>query len=113
MIAGADWKRFRPRLLVIEATKPWSSELNCADWEPHLLNEGYLFTYFDGLNRYYLRREDEDLAGQFSVPVNVLDEFVPHGELILRQQMEALRDELRRPRPAVTFTTPPATAQRD
>ena len=106
--AGADWKRFRPRLLVIEATKPWSSELNCADWEPQLLNEDYVFAYFDGINRYYLRREDAALAGQFSVPVNILDEFIPHGELLQRQQLETLRGELQRLRPGFTFTTPPA-----
>jgi FkbM family methyltransferase len=103
IIAGADWQRFRPRLLVIEATKPWSSELNCAGWEPQLLGQDYLFAYFDGINRYYLRREDEALAEQFSVPVNVLDAYIPHAELQLRQQLKALEDAIHRKPPGITL----------
>lgn len=96
IIAGADWRRFRPRLLVIEATKPWSSELNCAEWEPSLLSQDYLFACFDGINRYYLRREDETLAEQLSVPVNILDAYIPHGEFLLHQQLQAHREALQR-----------------
>ena len=106
VIAGADWQRFRPRLLVIEATKPWSSELNCAEWEPGLLSHGYSLQHFDGINRYYLRREDETLAGQLSVPVNALDFFIPHAELLLRQELAAQREELRRNRGGITLSPP-------
>ena len=102
VIAGADWQRFRPRLLVIEATKPWSSELNCAEWEPFLLSQGYSMHHFDGINRYYLRREDEALAGQLSVPVNVLDFFVSHQQLQLQQELAAHQAELQRLRAGVT-----------
>lgn len=108
VIAGADWQRFRPRLLVIEATKPWSSELTCGVWEPFLLCQDYVFVCFDGINRYYLRREDESLAAQLSVPVNVLDSFVTHGELLLRHQLEIHREELARLPQATTFTLSPA-----
>ena len=96
VIAGADWQRFRPRLLVIEATRPWTSELNCAEWEPFLLSQGYSMQHFDGINRYYLRREDEALAGQLSVPVNVLDRFVPRQEFQLQQDLAAHQQELQR-----------------
>ena len=102
IIAGADWQRFRPRLLVIEATKPWTSELNCAEWEPYLLSQGYSMAYFDGINRYYLRHEDEALAGQLSVPVNVLDCFVTHRELQLQQDLAAHQAELQRLRAGAT-----------
>ena len=106
VIVGADWQRFRPRLLVIEATKPWSSELNCAEWEPGLLSHGYSLQHFDGINRYYLRREDEALADQLSVPVNALDFFIPHAELQLRQELAAQREELRRQRGSITLSPP-------
>ena len=96
VIAGADWQRFRPRLLVIESTKPNSSELNCGAWEPELLLQGYSFQYFDGINRYYLRQEDAGLAAQLSAPVNVLDFCIPHRELLLRQELSACRQELQR-----------------
>ena len=96
VIKGADWMRFRPRLVVIEATKPWSSELNCENWEPYLLSQGYIFCHFDGINRYYLRREDADLAGQLSVPVNVLDSYITYPELRVRQQNAEQQSEIQR-----------------
>lgn len=96
VIAGADWRRFRPRLLVIEATKPWSSEPNCEAWEPYLLAQGYLFQCCDGINRYYLREEDAGLAAQLSVPVNVLDMYVTHREYRLTWELEAHRQEIQR-----------------
>lgn len=91
VVAGGDWRQFRPRLVVIEATKPWSSELNCAEWEPALLAHDYLFQHFDGINRYYLRREDEALAPQLSVPVNVLDFCVTHRELQMKEELQRWR----------------------
>ncbi len=94
VIEGADWNRFRPRLLVIEATKPMTSEPNCETWEPRLLSHGYVLQCFDGINRYYLRREDEALAPQLSVPVNILDLCVPFRETELQHKLAAQREEL-------------------
>jgi FkbM family methyltransferase len=96
ILAGADWQRFRPRLLVIEATRPWTSEAICGDWEPALLSQGYALRACDGINRYYLRREDDALAEQLSMPVNVLDSYVSIRELQLRQQNAALQTEIQR-----------------
>lgn len=95
ILSGADWQRFRPRLLVIEATRPWTSELSCGEWEPALLASGYLLCAFDGINRYYLRTEDRALAPQLSVPVNVLDSYIVHRELDLQREVEALAGEVR------------------
>lgn len=52
VIRGADWERYRPRFLCIEATRP-SSNIPAWDWEPLLLTAGYRFLEFDGLNRFY------------------------------------------------------------
>ncbi len=47
-----------------------------AAWEPYLLNAGYRFGLFDGLNRFYCREEDADLLmPRLSAPANVLDNF--------------------------------------
>ena len=100
VIEGADWQRFRPRLVIVEATKPMSSEPNCEKWEPVLLSKGYLLQCGDGINRYYLRREDESLAEQLSVPVNVLDLYAPFREVQLQREVVALREELERLRSA-------------
>jgi len=95
VIAGADWTAFRPRLLVIEATKPWSSEPSWQEWEPVILGRNYIFAFFDGINRYYLRVEDRDLAEQLSVPVNALDCYVTYREHWLQARVRVLENELK------------------
>ncbi len=75
VLAGADFARHRPRVLVIEATAPMTSTPTHAGWEPMLLRSGYLFAWFDGLNRFYVRREDADLLRHFRVQPNVFDDY--------------------------------------
>jgi FkbM family methyltransferase len=75
VIRGADWQRFRPRVVVVEATAPNSPEPQWQSWEPVLLANRYLFAHFDGLNRFYVREEDAGLAGVFSLPPHVFDNF--------------------------------------
>jgi len=91
VIEGADWHRFRPRILVIEAVKPGGSEPNWQGWEPLLLRESYLFQHFDGINRFYLREEDQELAPQFAVPVNYHDWYIRFGDIVQMQRMLADR----------------------
>lgn len=52
VIAGADWRRYRPTIVVIEAVDP-SGRASWNGWEPMLLAAGYAFIEFDGLNRWY------------------------------------------------------------
>jgi hypothetical protein len=97
VIRGGDWQRFRPRVVLVEATQPNSPRPSHAAWEPLLLEAGYLFAYFDGLNRYYVRKEDEDLLAHFATPPNVFDKFQPYREHLLENQLIAAyvqRDEL-------------------
>ena len=42
-------------------------------WEPILLEQGYLFAAFDGINRFYLRGDLADSLPLFECPVNSLD----------------------------------------
>jgi FkbM family methyltransferase len=78
VIRGADWKRWRPRVLVIEATRPHSRELSHVRWEPILIEHHYLFALFDGLNRYYVRKEDEGLLKHLTAPACVFDDYIPY-----------------------------------
>ncbi len=39
VLEGADWKSYRPRVVVIEATMPASPEPNWGGWEPFLLSQ--------------------------------------------------------------------------
>ncbi|MGH7122203.1 MAG: FkbM family methyltransferase, partial [Acetobacteraceae bacterium] len=77
VLAGAEFSQFRPWILVIEATWPGRQEASHAVWEPALLEQGYRFVWFDGLNRFYVAAEQADaLAPFFRAPPNVWDEFV-------------------------------------
>lgn len=94
VIKGNDWIRFRPWVLVIEATLPMSTEENYFSWEPILLNNNYNFVYADGLNRFYLAKEHAELTEAFKYPPNVFDQFVSGKEFKLHEQTVTLRTEL-------------------
>ena len=69
VLAGADWSNFRPRVVVMEATVPKSDEPAHEAWEPMLLEVGYRFAMFDGLNRFYAaRRRARSCSGSRSPP---------------------------------------------
>jgi FkbM family methyltransferase len=76
VLQGADFGKIRPWIILLEATLPLSVEESYSDWEPLLLNAGYEYAYFDGLNRYYVAVEHENLKAAFKAPPNVFDEFV-------------------------------------
>ncbi|CAB4606736.1 unannotated protein [freshwater metagenome] len=76
VLASADWATFRPRIVVVEATLPESTVPSHEEWEHLLIDAGYVFTLFDGLNRFYARSDEPELATRLSAPANVTDGFV-------------------------------------
>lgn len=82
VLTGADFTRFRPRIVVVEAIGPIQ---NHHAWEPILLNAGYRFVLFDGLNRFYVREEDPELNEVVAAPANVFDDFVPEETRALEE----------------------------
>lgn len=81
VLTGMDFGRFRPWIVVVEATEPNSVVENYDQWESLLLTHGYRFVYADGLNRYYLADEHADLVQAFKYPPNVFDDFKPATQL--------------------------------
>lgn len=77
VIESAEWRAFRPRVVVVESIKPVTHEPSWFGWEGLLFDAGYCFALFDGLNRYYYRAEEPDLRPDLSIPANVLDGYVP------------------------------------
>ncbi len=71
VIAGMDFKRFRPWILVIEATEP--NNLNAPtfeEWDLDVREAGYNFAFTDRLNRYYVAIEHPELIGAFMLPAD-------------------------------------------
>jgi FkbM family methyltransferase len=97
VLRGADWDRWRPRVVVVEATEPNRPVPNHQRWEPVLLGARYRFVLFDGLNRFYVRAEEPELVAPLSAPANVFDDFVTHHhveELRALQARAAVADGL-------------------
>lgn len=65
VLAGADWRRFRPKVVLVEAVAPGSMAPTHAEWEPILAGNGYRFAFFDNLNRFYVAEEAAALATRF------------------------------------------------
>jgi FkbM family methyltransferase len=75
VLKGLDLRRFRPAVILAEATVPQTRVESHGEWEPLLLAADYSFVYFDGVNRFYLANEHAALKVHFAVPPNVFDEF--------------------------------------
>ncbi len=65
----------RPWVVCVECTVPLSTIVAAKEWESFLINKEYHFTYFDGLNRFYVHESRPQLASALRVPPNVFDAF--------------------------------------
>ncbi|MEE7625934.1 FkbM family methyltransferase [Methylobacter sp. Wu8] len=90
VIRSIDFHRYRPKVLVIEATIPnsifpgwdnFESIFNFGEWEPILLNSGYILAYFDGLNRFYISEENKEMLSCFQVGLCLWDNFFIHSQV--------------------------------
>jgi FkbM family methyltransferase len=78
VLRGMDFERWRPWVLVIEATLPNSRETNHASWEHLVTDRRYRYAWFDGLNRYYVAEEHAALLASFGIQPNVFDDYISH-----------------------------------
>lgn len=92
----------RPWLVVIESTFPLTQEERHEQWEHLLLELGYEFVYFDGLNRFYVSKKHREIKGAFRFGPNVFDGFALNGTASapfcnqLNKQILALQQEAER-----------------
>lgn len=94
VIAGADFERFRPRVVVVEAIDPAEKDLDYREWDGVLRRAGYRFSLFDGINRFYATNDEEDVGARVGVPANFLDDYVPYELDECRRAAEALEVEI-------------------
>lgn len=64
VLRGADFARFRPKIIVVEAIKPLSLAPAWDEWEPQFARHGYAYVWDDELNRYYVAEEASALAAR-------------------------------------------------
>ncbi len=94
-LSGWSPARFRPWIILVEATKPNSTEPNHHDWEPLILAGDYEFAYFDGLNRFYVAKEHPELLDPIRRPPSVFDNFTQHRVFKLEQALARERNRVR------------------
>jgi FkbM family methyltransferase len=89
VLASANWKRTRPKIVVVEAVDPDGKPSHGA-WEPRLIEAGYQFALFDGLNRFYCRGEDAGrLLPRLGSPANVRDMWRDAREVRIQERLQA------------------------
>lgn len=91
VLRGLSLGKYRPWVLVIEACAPNSTIQTHDEWESGVVDAGYRFVYYDGLNRFYLAEEQASRAAAFAAPPNVLDGFIRYGEWRVRNQLALLQ----------------------
>jgi FkbM family methyltransferase len=94
VLQGLDLSRWRPWIMVMESTKPNSSEVNYDAWEDLILTAGYDMVYFDGLNRFYVAHEHSVLAEKFRLPPNFWDNFIVDDVYFMRVDRERIQSQL-------------------
>jgi FkbM family methyltransferase len=94
VLEGADFNRFRPWIVVIEATVPLSSERNDAAWQPLMRAASYEQAFFDGLNLYFVAAEKRGLIAALATPANVLDDYKPVALHLAEKQVATLAENV-------------------
>ena len=108
-----DLRRWRPWVLVIEATKPNSTTPSHQAWEPMVLAADYVFCLFDGLSRFYVSQERyDDLHQALSYPACVHDNYQPRRVAQLEATQAILQKDLTQLREQVGLL-PPLQQERD
>jgi len=79
VLEGTDFSVIRPWIVVVESTIPLSQDEYFAKWDSLLTTAHYEYVYFDGLNRFYVACEHNELKEHFKCPPNIFDDFVLSG----------------------------------
>ena len=62
-------------MILVESISPLENRHNHEEWESLLVDRGYLFAAFDGINRFYVPVEHAELIEALAYPISVLDRY--------------------------------------
>ena len=93
VLLGADFYVIAPKILMVEAVSPDSQIPTHSEWE-YLISEHYCFFYFDGLNRFYHRKNFALSLPYNATPPNVFDRFKSHSQQLAEQANYNLTNKL-------------------
>jgi FkbM family methyltransferase len=93
-LEGISLTKVRPWIVLVEATEPNSQKTTHGEWEHLLVQRGYEFAYFDGLNRFYVATEHDSLRQAFATPPNVFDGVSRFEVLKVHARVDELSNQL-------------------
>ncbi|MDR1890625.1 MAG: FkbM family methyltransferase [Puniceicoccales bacterium] len=76
VLLGFDFQNFRPKIFVIEATEPCTMIPTEQKWEEILLNNGYVYAYQYGVNRYYVDSRFPEIKEKFGGMGKIMDKYI-------------------------------------
>ncbi len=104
VLRSVDLTRWRPWILVVEATLPELMRDAAGpiapapayqEWEPLVLAAGYQYCFFDGLSRFYVADEKVDELGpKLSYPACILDNFTSLDHRRLAAERDSARHDV-------------------
>ncbi len=81
VLESVDLTRWRPWVLLVEATEPNTTRSTRGEWEDIVLEAGYRFCLFDGLSCFYVSAErSQQLGAALSYPACILDNYIPPAQ---------------------------------
>ena len=96
VLLGANFSKYRPWIVMMEATVPETETSSYAPWEHLLLDAGYTFAMAHWINRLYVANERSDLKIALAMPI---DDYklasIDHKILSLHTELSALKTELK------------------
>jgi FkbM family methyltransferase len=93
VLRGLDLGRWRPRVIVVEAIRPWSRERSDHLWRHLLEQQGYREGLFDGVNLFFAAQDDEEAHAQLQ-PASALDRYTTAEVADLRAAVRRLQAAL-------------------
>lgn len=76
VLCGANFREYRPWIVVIESALPGTKTLCHEEWEDILEENNYIFARQYGINRYYVSREKEYLKERFQNEDEIKSKYI-------------------------------------
>jgi FkbM family methyltransferase len=96
VLRGCDLKNYRPKIILLETTKPWSNvkRADAHDIFSLLKDQRYQHTYFDGLNDYFIADEARLTGKNRWFQPNPIDQYVTAQQASTSAQLSTSREEI-------------------
>lgn len=93
VIRAFDLAKFRPWIIIYEATKPNTNIIDDGLIPCILEGHGYTFCFFDGINKYFVSKEMEERRSSL-FPANVLDNYIRFENVAIYNKIMTLENNI-------------------